>query len=122
MYTTFHSGKSNETEMKSLREPKLFKYIDPKKEKFTNQLKNDTSKHAEKSKDRLARTRQYNQMVNVTDLKQRQDIDALPYTKDDFRDMLSLHLQKKLTKKDIKPKINTNINYQDEIIQKEKDE
>ena len=50
---------------------KLFKYIDPKKETFSNQLRNDTQYQIDKSKNRLARTRQYNQMVNVTHLKQR---------------------------------------------------
>ena len=47
-------------------------------------------------------------MINVTDLKQRSDIDALPYTKEDFKDMLAKSLHKQLVKKEIKPRINTN--------------
>ena len=90
-----------------VKEQKLFKYIDPKTEKFSNELRVETEKQNEKAKDRLERTRQYNQMINVTDLKQRADIDTLPYTKDDFKDMLAKHLQKQLVKKEIKPKINT---------------
>ena len=87
---------------------KLFKYIDPKTEKFTNQLKNDTKKHSDKARDRLDRTRQYDAMINVTHLKVREGIDALPYIKEDYRDMLVKHSEKKLVKKEIKTKINTN--------------
>ena len=53
MYKTFHSGGSDAP----MHEAKLYKYIDPKKEKFSNQLKNDTKQKADKANDRLERTK-----------------------------------------------------------------
>ena len=36
---------------------KLFRFVDPKKEKFTSQQKEEAAQQAEKAQDRLARTK-----------------------------------------------------------------